>query len=151
MNGRKASFKQASIKPQSCQNKQVMTPIEEDSLRKWTLYLFPSAASGSSKNDTCNTRSPHNNYPLTIGDNWLSKSLNRPTGLMSEISRPRDYIRAYCETQETPNGWFNRVENTIMGFGVEEHDVYHVGETGCAMGLLSADKVITGSNNGILG
>ncbi|GEQ68297.1 hypothetical protein JCM33374_g1965 [Metschnikowia sp. JCM 33374] len=87
------------------------------------------------------------NPPLTIGNNWLSGYLNRTTGLTSKIARPRDYIRVYFETPEKFNDWFNRVENTIMEFGIEKHDVYNVDETGFAMGILSATKVITGSDS----
>ncbi|GEQ71335.1 hypothetical protein JCM33374_g5017 [Metschnikowia sp. JCM 33374] len=34
-----------------------------------------------------------------------------------------------------------------MEFGIEKHDVYNVDETGFAMGILSATRVITGSDS----
>ncbi|GEQ69749.1 hypothetical protein JCM33374_g3423 [Metschnikowia sp. JCM 33374] len=124
-------------KLQSCQNKQLMTPIEEDSLKKWILYLncigLPPQHPAVRKMANAILAARATIPPLTIGNNWLSRYLNRTTGLTSKIARPRDYIRTYCETPEKFNDWFNRVENTIMEFGIEKQDVYNVDETGFAM------------------
>lgn len=137
-------------KLESSKNNQIMTPIEEDSLTKWVIYLtsigVPPTHEDVRKMANQILAARGKKPALEIGKNWLPRFLNRTKKLTVRLAKTRDYVRSYCETPEKFADWFDRVVNTIIEFGIAQEDVYNVDETGFATGILAMAKVITGTD-----
>jgi len=50
----------------------------------------------------------------TIGENWVSRFIQRHPELKSKYTRRYDYQRVKCEDPELIKGWFNRVQEIIQ-------------------------------------
>lgn len=87
-----------------------------------------------------------NTPSLTVGVNWASTFIKRRDELQSRFSRRYDYQRAKTEDQSVLNDWFKLVKQTIDQNGIQTDDIYNFDETGFAMGLISAQKVVTRSD-----
>jgi hypothetical protein len=59
------------------------------------------------------------------------------------FSRRYDYQRALNEDPKSLRQWFATVQRTIDEKGIQPEDIYYFDETGFAMGLISAQKVVT--------
>ncbi|BCR86319.1 uncharacterized protein ACHE_30306S [Aspergillus chevalieri] len=127
-----------------------LSNTEEESLKNWILdmdkrglplqvsnvrhlaQLLLSARSKPSKD-------------ISISEKWVSRFIQRHPELKSKYTRQYDYQRAKCEDPELIKGWFNRVQETILRYGIAEQDIYNMDETGFQMGVASTAKVICGS------
>jgi hypothetical protein len=83
--------------------------------------------------------------PLTVGDCWVRRFIQRHPNLKTKFSRKYDHQRALCEDSEIIRGWFQLVDNTIKKYGILSEDIYNFDETGFQMGVISTAKVVTGA------
>jgi hypothetical protein len=81
--------------------------------------------------------------PPTVGKNWPSTFINRREEIRSRFSRRYDYQRALNEDPKSLREWFTTVQRVIDENGIQPEDIYNFDETGFAMGLISAQKVVT--------
>jgi hypothetical protein len=84
-----------------------------------------------------------NHPPPTVGKNWASTFINRREELRSRFSKRYDYQRALNEDPKSLRAWFATVQRVIDENGIQSEDIYNFDETGFAMGLISAQKVVT--------
>jgi hypothetical protein len=80
---------------------------------------------------------------LTVGVNWASTFIGRRDELRTRFSRRYDYQRALNEDPKSLRKWFTTVKRIIDENGIQPEDIYNFDETGFAMGLISAQKVVT--------
>ena len=83
--------------------------------------------------------------PQRIGKNWVANFIKRYPQLRSVYNRKFNYQRAVCEDPEEFRKWFEKVQKTIIEYGVVEYDTYNFDESGFMMGVISTTKVITAS------
>ena len=69
--------------------------------------------------------------------------MKRRDKLKSRYSRRYDYQRAQNEDPRSIRAWFESVKRVIDENGILAEDIYNFDETGFAMGLISAQKVVT--------
>lgn len=81
--------------------------------------------------------------PTTVGDKWVYNFIKRHPELCTPRSRRYNYQRAANENPVIIRSWFEQVQNTILEFGVDNHDIYNFDETGFAMGLAAIAVVVT--------
>jgi hypothetical protein len=82
---------------------------------------------------------------LSVGENWVTKFVQRHPLLSSRFSKRYNYERAKCEDPKIIREWFNLVQKTIFQFGIDPDNIYNFDETGFAMGLIATARVITRS------
>jgi hypothetical protein len=87
------------------------------------------------------TRGSH--PPPTVGKNWPSTFIDRREEIRSCFSRRYDYQRALNEDPKSLRAWFATVQREIDKNGIQPEDIYNFDETGFAMGLILAQKVVT--------
>jgi len=127
-----------------------LTVLEEDTLVEWILSLDSRGAAPrpSHVRDMANIllADRENTPPLTVGVNWATSFIKRRDELQSRFSRRYDYQRAKNEDRMVLSDWFRLVKQTIDQNGIQPDDIYNFDETGFAMGLISAQKVVTRSD-----
>jgi hypothetical protein len=120
---------------------------EEESLVRWILDLdkrgLPPRPS-LVRHMANHLLSQHTNQQ--VGENWVYKLVKRHPELKSRFSRRYNYERAKCEDIKIIREHFDRVQDTILEYGILPEDIYNFDETGFAMGLCATAKVITGSD-----
>lgn len=67
------------------------------------------------------------------------------TEVITRLSRQIDYQRAQCEDPKIFQAWFRLVENTISKYSIQDADIHNFDETGFAMGLITSETIVTGS------
>jgi hypothetical protein len=78
-----------------------------------------------------------------VGKNWVYNFINRHDEIKTRFSRRYNHQRAKCEDPKIIRECFDRVQSTIMQYGILQEDIYNFDETGFAMGLIATAKVIT--------
>lgn len=127
-----------------------LTQYEEDSLTEWIISMDSRGAAPrpSTVRDMANillaTRGSH--PPPIVGKNWPSTFIKRREELRSRFSKRYDYQRALNEDPKSLRAWFATVQRVIDENGIQSEDIYNFDETGFAMGLISAQKVVTRSD-----
>jgi hypothetical protein len=81
-----------------------------------------------------------------VGKNWVYNLVKRRPELKSRFSRRYNYERAKCEDIKIIHEHFDRVQETILEYGILPEDIYNFDETGFAIGLCATAKVITGND-----
>ena len=81
---------------------------------------------------------------ISISERRVSQFIKCYPELKSRYTRRYDYQRAKCEDPELIKGWFNRVQEVILRYGIAEQDIYNIDETGFQMGVASTAKVVCG-------
>lgn len=84
-------------------------------------------------------------HDIPVGRNWVTSFIRRHPEVITRLSRQIDYQRAQCEDPNIFKGWFRLVENTIAKYSIQDTDIYNFDETGFAMGLITSETVVTGS------
>ena len=79
----------------------------------------------------------------TVSKNWPSNFVNRRDELRTRFSKRYDYQHALNEDPKLLREWFATVQRVIDENGIQSEDIYNFDETGFAMGLISAQKVVT--------
>ena len=79
----------------------------------------------------------------TVGKNWPSAFIQRRDELRTRFSRRYNYQRALNEDPKSIREWFTTVQHVIDENGIQPEDIYNFDETGFAMGLISAQMVVT--------
>ena len=124
-----------------------LTQLEEDSLTEWILSMDSRGAAPrpSTVREMANILlAARGTIPsLTIGVNWASTFVKRRDELQSRYSKRYDYQRALNEDPKVIREWFSIVQRAIEENGIQPEDIYNFDETGFAIGLISAQKVIT--------
>ena len=124
-----------------------LTALEEDSLVEWILSMDSRGAAprpatvGEMANILLATRGT--NPSPTVGKNWVSTFVKRRDELQSRYSKRYDYQRAQNEDPQSIRVWFESVKRVVEENGILAEDIYNFDETGFAMGLISAQKVVT--------
>lgn len=131
-------------------NGRKLSDLEEETLSRWILSMdqrgLPIRISNvhhlarlllSARSKPCKSTS--------ISERWVSRFIERHPELKSKYTRQYDHQRAKCEDPELIKGWYNRVQETIQKYGILEHDIYNMDETGFQMGVASTAKVVCGS------
>ena len=80
---------------------------------------------------------------VTFGENWVTQFVERHPELESKYTRQYDYKSAKCKDPELIKGCFNHVQETIQRYGILEHDIYNMGETGFQIGVASTAMVFS--------
>ena len=81
-----------------------------------------------------------------IGEKWVYNFIKRHNDLQSKYNRKYDYQRAKCEDPILIWGWFKRVQDIKIEYGILDADTWNFDETGCQMGVIVTAKVITGTD-----
>ena len=84
-------------------------------------------------------------HDIPVGRNWVSSFIRRHPELATRLSRGIDYQRVQCEDADKYRAWFELVRDTMAKYGIRDGDAYNFDETGFAMGLISAELVVTSS------
>jgi hypothetical protein len=124
-----------------------LTQLEEDSLVEWIFSIdtrgaAPRRATVREIADillVARGITP----PPTVGINWVSNFIKRRDELRTRFSRRYDYQRALNEDPKVIKEWFLMVQRTIEENGIQPEDIYNFDKTGFAIGLISAQKVVT--------
>lgn len=124
-----------------------LTQLEEDSLSKWILSMDSRGAAPrpSTIREIANILLATRGESLatTVGENWVSSFVKRRDELQSRYSRRYDHQRAQNEDPRSIRAWFKSVKCVIEENGILAEDIYNFDETGFAIGLISAQKVVT--------
>jgi hypothetical protein len=124
-----------------------LTQFEEDSLTEWIISMDTRGAAPrpATVRDMANIllAARGNNPPATVGKNWPSTFIQRRDEIRTRFSRRYDYQRALNEDPKSLREWFNKVQSIVDENGIQPEDIYNFDETGFAMGLISAQKVVT--------
>jgi hypothetical protein len=80
-------------------------------------------------------------YP--VGKNWVYNFFGYCNELKTTYSRRYNYKRALCEDSKIIKKWSNRVQITIMQYGIAYEDIYNLNKTGYAIGLTTTANVVT--------
>ncbi|KAJ8228343.1 hypothetical protein LV160_008867 [Aspergillus fumigatus] len=124
-----------------------LTKLEEDSLTEWIISMdtrgaAPRPATVAEMANILLAARGTNPSP-TVGKNWPSAFIKRRDELRTRFSRRYDYRRALNEDPKSLREWFATVQCIINENGIQPEDIYNFDETGFAMGLISAQKVVT--------
>jgi hypothetical protein len=124
-----------------------LTQCEEDSLVEWVLSMDSRGAAPrpSTIREMANIllAARGQTPPPTVGVNWISTFVKRREELQSRYSRRYNYQRAQNEDPRSLRVWFESVRRVVEENGILAEDIYNFDETGFAMGLISAQKVVT--------
>src|ERR1700704_5370978 len=82
-----------------------------------------------------------------VGINWPSTFIKRRPELRIRYNRRITYQRAKMEDPKIIREWFQRVQQSIIQYGIHQDDIWNFDETGFAMGLCSTAKVITSADH----
>ena len=66
--------------------------------------------------------------PPPVSRNWVRSFIDRHNTLKSKYNRKYDYQRAKCEDPELIRTWFQRVQSTIIEYGIVDDDIYNFDE-----------------------
>ena len=128
-------------------NRQKLTQLEEYSLTEWILSMDSRGAAPrlSTVREMANIllAARGETPPTTVGKNWPSTFIQRRDEIRTRFSRRYDYQRALNEDPKSLREWFATVQRVINENGIQPEDIYNFDETGFAMGLISAQKVVT--------
>lgn len=128
-------------------NRHKLTQLEEDSLTEWIISMDTRGAAPrpSTVRDMVNIllAARGNQLPTTVGKNWPSTFVNRRPELCICFLRRYNYQRALNEDPKLLRQWFTIVQYIIDEKDIQSEDIYNFDETGFAMGLISAQKVVT--------
>ena len=80
-----------------------------------------------------------------VGKLWPRNFVNRTPRLKTRFNRPYDRQRALCEDPEIISRWFELVQRTKLAYGICDQDIWNFDETGFAMGKITSQLVVTGS------
>ena len=128
-------------------NSHKLTQLEEDSLIQWIFSMDARRAAPrpATVREMANIllAARGTTPPPTVGVNWVSNFVKRRDELRTRFSRRYDYQRALNEDPKAIKEWFLTVQRVIEENGIQPEDIYNFDETGFAIGLISAQKVIT--------
>lgn len=80
-----------------------------------------------------------------VGNHWPRNFVKRTPRLTTRFNRPYDRQRALCEDPEVISRWFELVQRTKLAYGICDADTWNFDETGFAMGKITSQLVVTGS------
>jgi transposase len=128
-------------------NSHKLTEIEEESLLQWILSMDDrgGAPRPSTVREMAALLLQHRGIRNTtpIGQNWVTKFVNRHPEIKSRFSRRYNYERAKQEDPKVIRQWFTTVQEVITAYGILSEDIYNFDETGFAIGLTTTARVIT--------
>ena len=81
----------------------------------------------------------------SIGINWPHTFVKRTPGIQTKYNRKLDYQHYRQEEPVIIQGWFDLVRNMKAKYGIQDEDTYNFDESGFQMGIITQQKVVTGS------
>jgi hypothetical protein len=136
-----------SFRAETRANGHKMTQNEEESLIRWILSMDQRGAAPrpSHVREMANILLAQrgSTSTQTVGEKCVYNFINRHDEIKTRFSRRYNHQRAKCEDPKIILEWFNRVQITMMQYGITPEDIYNFDETGFAMGLVATAKVVT--------
>jgi RecB family endonuclease NucS len=83
--------------------------------------------------------------PLTVGECWVNRFINRHDEIQSKFSGKYNYQQALCKNPKIIREWFKLVWNTMEKYRILPQDTYNFDEIGSLMGIIATARVVTGS------
>lgn len=80
-----------------------------------------------------------------VGINWPHSFIKRTPGLKTRYSRKLDYQRYKQEEPIIIQAWFDLIRNIKAKYGIQDGDLYNFDKSGFQMGMITQQKVVTGS------
>jgi hypothetical protein len=127
-----------------------LSPTQEESLVEWILSrdlrgVLPRPSHiQEMANILLQADNPSGFKP--IGKNWVSAFTNRREEIKTRYARRYNHSRAQCGDPKIIKEWFNYLQRIQMQYSISHEDIYNFDETGFAMGLIAATKVVTRAN-----
>ncbi len=130
-------------------NNHRLSIIQEKTLVEWILSLDRRGASPRPEYiaEMANFILKTDNRPgyTPVGKNWATNFTKRRPELKSRFARKYNYQRAKCEDPRVICTWIDTLQQARMQYGISDEDIFNFDETGFAMGITSASKVVTSS------
>ena len=143
----------AGVQPQRGHHapNRLLTAIQEESLKQWILSMDqrgmpPRIATVRQMAGVLAVQKAGLSTPLRVGPNWVSRFIKRHNDLQTKFNRKYDYQRAKCEDPVLIRGWFKRVQDIKIQYGILNDDTWNFDETGFQMGVIATAKVVTGTD-----
>ena len=135
-------------------NSHKLSEIEEQSLLKWgNLWIrevhpppTPRGAVSCARYGQFAACRTGFNPPPTVGSKSIYDFIQRSPEIKTRPSRRYDYQRAQNEDISQIRRWFTLVSEIIAKYGILTKDIYNFDETGFAMDVIAATKVVTRSD-----
>jgi hypothetical protein len=122
-----------------------LTEIEENSLLRWIISIDDrgGAPRPSTVREMADLLLQHRGTSNTIpiGQDWVTKFVQRHPEIRSRFSRRYNYERAQQEDPNLLREWFTTVQTAITTYDILSEDIYNFDETGFAMGLTATARV----------
>jgi hypothetical protein len=124
--------------------KQRLTPAEEAILAETIQLAYQQAfpLTIASVREMANEILQGKGYNDLIGVNWHLSFLKRHPELRSAVSRPMNKQRVLSEDPDVFIHFFRLFEQTRAKYGISDEDTYNMDESGCAISVKQASKII---------
>jgi hypothetical protein len=124
--------------------RQRLTPAEEAVLVKYVQLAYKQAfpVTTVAIRDMANEILVEKGCEPSIGVHWHQSFLKRHPELRSALSRPIDKQRVMSEDPDSYIHYFHLFEDTRAKYGISDNDTYNMDESGCAIGVEHASKII---------
>jgi len=123
-----------------------LTQLEEDSLSEWILSMDSRGAAprSSTVQEMVNILLAvyGDSLPDTVGKNWPSSFIQWRNELRICFSKRYNYQCVLNENPKTIKEWFTTVQCIIEENGIQPENIYNFDETGFAIELISAQKMV---------
>lgn len=80
--------------------------------------------------------------PLSIGQNWISRFIQRHPEIHSKVGKKIHGLRLQSTTPESLNHWFEHFNAVRERYRVSWENIYNMDETGIALGVCTNQRVI---------
>jgi hypothetical protein len=122
------------VKPKrgSIAKNRLLKPTEEEVLEQWILSMdrrgMPPRI--ATVRQMAGLLASQYGRQITVGVNWPRTFIDCYDTLKSKYNQKYDYKRALCEDPHLIRAWFQRIQQTIVEWGILEEDIYNFDETG---------------------
>jgi len=118
---------------------QLLTPTDEKAVVRWITILencgFPPHVEHVRQAAELIIR-------MTVGENWVSRFLNRHPMLATKLTSPLERGRVDAEDPRVVRDHFAKVQRVIIAKNIQQKNMYNMDEKGFLIGLSEKSKVI---------